>query len=122
MKTVHLLLVALCASVGATADDDYSHTVYTATAFMYWCAYGKVPAGVDDFARVTDVNDPDPRITLSPEDWFRSVRFEVNGDQLRVVRDRREGGAVQHSAVSTSNCGSFKVLERPPGQAPRPTR
>jgi hypothetical protein len=95
----------------ATADEDYSHMVYTATAFMYWCKYKVVPKSVADFARVTDVNKRDSRITQTPEHWFATVQFEIEGEKLKIIRvdkEARKGGfESRYRSVSTSSCESF---------------
>ena len=70
------LLVAVM-SFGVVADDDYSDIVFTAVAFMYWCTYHEVPRSVEDFAKVTDMDHADPRITLDPNKWLKSVQFLV---------------------------------------------
>ena len=103
MKKVLVLLIAtICVGI-ANADDDYSDMVYTATSFMYWCKYKEIPKSVNDFAKVTDINDPDPKLTLTPEEWFKAVHFEVEGDNLKIIHKSEES-----LSTSVSNCESHK--------------
>jgi len=94
-------IIFLCAS-SANADDDYSHMVYTATSFMYWCKFKEIPKNVGDFAKVTDVNDPNK--------WFNTVQFKIDEEKLKVIRifDVIENGktTTKRTSISTSNCES----------------
>lgn len=77
-KILNALIVVISISL-ANGDDDYSDMVYTATSFMYWCKYKEIPKSVTDFAKVTDVNDPNPKLTLTPDEWFKTVKIKVEG-------------------------------------------
>lgn len=100
----------------AAADEDYSHMVYTATAFMHWCEYKAVPKSIADFEKVTDVNDHDPRITLDPDQWFRSVQFKVEGNKLKIIRvvevKQSDKVSTKRTSISTSNCASVEVIKK----------
>lgn len=122
-----LLLAVFCVMSGPVfADDDYSHIVYTATAFKYWCTYSKVPNNIEDFAKVTNVNHNDPRITLGVNDWFKSVQFEIQGSNVKITRRTEEikNGRVQtaHVSTATSDCGSFKPPLKQPNKPFEGTR
>jgi hypothetical protein len=123
-----LLIFALCVAAPGKvlADDDYSHVVFTGTAFMYWCTYSKVPKSIDDFAKVTDTKHRDPRITLNEEDWFKSVQFDVVGEKLKITRtlEVEQNGRVhtRRTSTSTSNCESFKPPLKQPNKPLEPMR
>ena len=77
---------------------------------------------MEDFAKVTDINDPDPRITLDPNEWIKSVQFKVEGNKLKVIRtvEVSEAGRVQtrRSSTATSDCESFNPPLKQPKKAP----
>jgi hypothetical protein len=104
MKGLKILLLVLCACVvtPSRGDDSYSHVVFMAVANSYWCRFGTPPRSLADFAKVTDINDDDPRITLDPERWLRAVEIVgVDEFTIRVERIRQYGGIPD---VSTSSC------------------
>ena len=108
------------------ADDDYSHIVYTSTAFMYWCTYNKAPKSIEDFAKVTNVKHNDPRLTLGVNEWFKSVQLEIEGNNLKITRRTEiiNGGRVQtaYTSTATSDCESFKPPLKQPNKPLEPTR
>lgn len=116
-----LILAVLCGlTVQVSADDDYSHIVYTSTAFMYWCTYNKAPKSIEDFAKVTNVKHNDPRITLGVNDWFKSVQLEIEDNNLKITRRTEiiKGGRVQtaYTSTATSDCKSFKPPLKQPNK------
>ena len=102
----------------ANSDDDYSDMIYTATAIMYWCKFKEVPKSADDFAKVTNINDPNPKLTLPLDKWFKSVQFKVVGEQLKVIRisESSENGETKSTSTATSNCDSFEVITKHPNR------
>jgi len=121
-----LILAVLCGlPAQVPADDDYSHIVYTSTAFMYWCTYNKPPRGIEDFAKVTNVKHSDPRITLGVNEWFKSVQLETEGKNLKITRrtEIMNGGRVQTAYTSSaiSDCESFKPPLKQPNKPLEPT-
>jgi len=124
MKRILILIIVVICASSANADDDYSDMVYTATSFMYWCKYKEVPKSVNDFAKVTDVNDPNPKLTLAPDKWFKTVQFKVEGEKLKVIRisEMTENGVTttKSTSTSTSNCESHKIITKQPNKANQP--
>ena len=111
MKRLLPFAFCIACSPWAGADDDYSDIVFTGTTFMYWCTYHEIPKSVDDFAKVTNVKDKDPRITLDPNEWIKSVRFEIDDQNLKIIKtvEVKNDGRVQtrQTSTATSNCDSF---------------
>ncbi len=102
-----LSFIMLIGSV--SADDDYSHMVYTATSFMYWCKYNEVAKDVNDFAKVTNVIDSNPKLTFTISDWFKTVKFKIDGSNLKVIRKSEtteNGVTTNRTTTTTSNCAS----------------
>lgn len=126
MKRIALFAVFCVLPGPVLADDDYSHIVYTATAFKYWCTYSRAPKNIDDFAKVTDVNHNDPRITMGVDEWFKSVQLEVQGSNLKITKRTEviKNGRVQTAttSTSTSDCGSFKPPLKQPNKPLERTR
>ena len=121
MKIILSLLIVFLFVSQANADDDYSDMVYTATSFLYWCKYKEVPASLEDFAKVTDINDPNEKLTLDPEVWFGTVVFRVEGDNLKVIRatEAIQNGKTVTTTTSTSvsDCESHKIITKQPNKA-----
>ena len=101
----------MCATIFASlssADDAYSNVVFTAVANNYWCVYGKVPRTLEDFAKVTDINDEDPRITLDPTEWLKSVKiigidkYTIKVEWKRKSGEGDDGGS--GTVTTTSSC------------------
>jgi hypothetical protein len=107
MKIILLFILGLTFSNSVFADDEYSNMVYTGAVFMYWCNYLDVPKSVKDLAKVTNVNDPNPKLTLPIEKWMQSVQFKVVGKELKIIQKSDTNGSVK-SSEATSNCDSFK--------------
>jgi len=126
MKRILMLFMFCALPVQVFADDDYSHIVYTSTAFMYWCTYNKTPKSVEDFSKVTNVKHNDPRITLGVNEWFKSVQLEIEGNNLKITRrtETIKGGRVQtaYTSTATSDCESFKPPLKQPNKPSEPTR
>lgn len=104
MKKLLLPIVSWFVISPIFANDTYSNMVYTASSFMYWCEFKEVPESSDDLAKVTNINEPNQQITISPETWFSSVKMNVKGEELQVIRTSENG-----KSTSTSNCGSFEI-------------
>ncbi len=94
MRNLYALSLTFLAFSSAKASDDYSNMVYTTAAFNYWCKYSKVPHNVNDFAKVTDVNDPNLNITMTPDDWFNTVQFQKDGGNLHILRKSKHDGVI----------------------------
>jgi len=78
--------------------------VYSAVAAHYWCKYRKIPTSVADFAKVTNINDPDPRITLDPKKWFSIVKMEGDGDALKITYRPFAPDDIRETATSRVPC------------------
>ncbi len=96
-----LAAILMVSSALAQADDSYSHVVYSAVAAHYWCKYRKIPTSVADFAKVTNITDPDPRITLDPKKWFSIVKMEGDGDVLKITYRPFAPGDIRTETVTS---------------------
>jgi hypothetical protein len=109
MKIIILFFTSITMSFNSFASEEYSDMAYTGAVFMYWCTYHEIPRNLDDLAKVTDLNDKNPKLTLSIDKWLQTLRFKVVGEKLQVLRKTRRSGVVT-TVKSISNCESIEVI------------
>ena len=64
----------------------------------------------------------DARITLDLKEWIKSVQFEVDGGNLKIIRniETPKNMSVKTKRTSTSNYESYDPPLTQPNEAPRP--
>lgn len=118
MKVIILFLASFILSTNLLANDEYSDMAYTGAIFLYWCTYHEIPQNVVDLAKVTNVNDQNPKLTLPLEKWLKTLQFKIVGRKLQVLRKVERSG-VETTVKSTSNCESMEVIKpRIKGRSP----
>jgi len=85
------------------ADEEYTDMVYTSVTLLYWCVYKEVPKNEIDISKVTNLDEPNNKITVGFNKWLKTVSYTIDGDEMIITKG---------TTTSKSDCASVQMIEK----------
>lgn len=103
MKYLSAILIFILSLGPVAADEEYTDMIYTSVTLLYWCIYKDVPKNKKEISKVTNIDEPNDKITIEFDEWLRSLSYKIDGKVMTITKGQ---------STSTSNCDSVEIIKK----------
>ena len=101
MKKLSATIIFILSLSPAAADEEYTDMIYTSVTLLYWCLYNDVPKNKKEISKVTNLDEPNSKITIGFDEWRKNLSYKINDDVMIITKG---------NTTSKSNCASVEVI------------